>query len=1047
MKSIHYTFLFIFIILTNFVDAQKIMDWENPKINSINTEKARASFYHYDANSLNKFPADLSNYQSLNGFWKFNWVAKPSERPKYFYKDSYDVSKWDSLVVPSNWQMHGYGNPIYTHINYSFPKNAPEIPHDNNPVGSYKRTFSVPTDWNGKNIFVHFGAVSSAYYVWVNGKKVGYKEGSKTPGEFNITKFIEPGKNTIAVEVYRWCDGSYFEDQDFWKVSGIERDVYVYATNKIYIQDLKVNASLDKSNYKEGLINMELALKNTTGKDQVLKIEIKVLDVNRVVTSGSKKITASKDEQHNFNFSDEYLTVTPWSTETPELYDLQIVVKDDKGDQLDATKIRIGFRTIEIGNGQLLVNGQPILLKGVNRHEHDPKNGHVLSQESMLEDIKDFKKYNINAVRTAHYPNDPLWYELCDQYGIFVIDEANLKSNDYGLDSINVTFRKDFEQMHLDRIEQMVRRDVNHPSIILWSLGNTTDADTHYLNAYKWLKNFDSTRPVHYESADKPEVENNSRNTDVISRVYYDQDKKIIDYFDLDSQKPKEEQRPFIWFTYGNSMGNASGHFKDYWEWIRSNPKAQGGFISHWIDQGLEKKNPSGEIYYKYGGDFDSEKIWNDNNFFAKGLMTADRTPHPSLYEVQKVYQNIQFSQKNATLYQIFNENFFLSTEDLIFTVELIENGKKIYSTVLNINTIQPQQKELVSFDFNYDKDPLKEYLVNFYAHTTKDSPFIKKGSLIASEQFLYKEATPLPPKGKEKLEFSEDEKKFFVKVQNLEYTFSKTGFGLVSIKKDGLEMLQEPVKMNFWRAPTDQDFDTWKLQDSLGSDYFKWRTAAEKYDSTSVEKKEEAKKYISFTYKQFYKEIKAVNRIDYVIHFDGRLEVKCKLIPRNIKVLKFIPRYGMQFVLRNEFDQVSYYGKGPHENYEDRNTSAFVGYYENKVEDFYVPYARPQENGYRTETRFVSLKDQKNRGLKFMTDKTFSFSAHHNPISDFDTGNIKMQRYSFDIKPKAAVWLQIDYKQTGVGGDKSWSEFVLANEKYRIDPTKCEYRFTIKPF
>ena len=1041
--------MIMLVAFTGTIFGQKPDYWEDPKVNSKNTEEPRTSFTHYHDLSLDTEKDSLTNYLSLNGIWKFKWVQSPDDRPVYFYRSNYDVSDWDNIEVPSDWQLKGYGYPVYSDYKYPFPKNAPKIPHEKNPVGSYKKTFTIDPAWTGKNIFIHFAGVNSAYYLWINGKRVGYNEGSKTPSEFNITKYVTEGENQIAVQVYQWCDGSYLEDQDFWRLSGIERDVYLYTTDKTYLRDIRVEASLDTTNYIEGNIEVAFEVANNHLEDKRVSAEIRVTNGNIRVASFYQKFDVTKQKAVKVLFTDESLSVLPWSAENPQLYDLNITLRNDNGKQIDATHLKIGFRTVTVKDGKLLVNGKPILLKGVNRHEHDPEKGHVITKESMLEDIKDFKRNNINAVRTAHYPNDPYWYELCDTYGIYVIDEANIESHGYGIDVNELAYRDDYAQMFLERVQKMVKRDLNHPSVIMWSLGNHSGSGPNFLNAYRWLDGFDETRPVHYERTEKPGSNYKERLSDVVSWMYYNKDSILENYFKLDDQKPKEEQRPFIWSAYSHALGNSNGSFKDYWDWVREHPRVQGGFIGYWMDQGLKKKNAKGEVYYGYGGDFEPSGVENDNNLCANGLIAPDRKPYPALYEVRKVYQNIQFFQKNENLYEVTNENFFTTTENISFSVELLENGKPVSIREIYVPTLEPQEKQQVSFSFNHNLEPYNEYYINFYARLRTSGKVLSAGTLIAAEQFLYKASEPVKKKKKTKDDLSsfELEDSYFVKVADIEYQFKKTGFGLVSIKNKELELLQEPVKMNFWRAPTDNDLGAWKLWKAEDVKYFNWRNAADNFTLDSIVKDDSDKKKISFTYFYSYPDLKAKNKINYTITNEGVLEVECRFTPENPDALKYMPRYGMQFVMHKQYENVVYYGKGPHENYADRNDAAFIGVYEAEVNDFYVPYTRPQENGYRTKTRYVSVHDTKvQKGLKFVADGEFSFSVHHNPVSDFDHGNTKSQKHAFDVNPKPAVWLQIDYKQMGVGGDDSWTKAALPDEKYLIDPAKCEYSFTIIP-
>ncbi|MEO1012462.1 MAG: glycoside hydrolase family 2 TIM barrel-domain containing protein, partial [Bacteroidota bacterium] len=777
---------FFLALVTYAQDFSTLPDWENPAVSQVNTEPARASFYHYNGTSLNEAPEQLENYKSLNGIWKFNWAAKPADRPTAFYEEDYDVSQWDEIDVPADWQMRGYGYAQYSNITYPFPKNAPYIPHDNNPVGSYKKKVNLPAAWKGKQVFIHFGGVNSAFYLWVNGKKVGYSEDSKTPTEFDITSYVAEGENDIAVEVYRWCDGSYLEDQDFWRLSGIEREVVLYTTEKVRLSNVSAIGSLDKT-YTKGELSVTVAVKNhLSSKAGKLNVKTELLDGNQVIhtLNGVPEVT---EEGLAVKLSAKDLSVQTWSAETPKRYQLKVYLTDAKGTQLDATTFHIGFRTSEIKNGQLLVNGQPILLKGVNRHEHDPIDGHVVTREDMLADIKDFKKYNINAVRTSHYPNHPMWYDLCDEYGIYVIDEANIESHDYGYaNGVTLAQQPMFADQHMGRIQRMVYRDINHPSIIFWSMGNEAGNGDNFRGPYEWIREYDPSRPIHHERSGRPGKNSyKPRTTDVISWMYElipDIQKK---HLDLDAGKPDDEKRPFIWCEYSHAMSNSNGNIADNWEWVRATRQAQGGFIWDWMDQGLQLETEAGEIYYGYGGDFEPEGVHNDDNFCANGIIGSDREPHPGVWEVKKVYQSIQFKQSDKTTYAIFNENFFTTTEGLKISWQLLEGGTMVKEKTLSIDPIAPQATASVSLDFDYDLKANQEYFVNFLVTLSKPTVLLEPGHKVASDQFLVQEGSKsdaqIPLASKMKIKYDKQSGAYTITGDGFTYAFGKEGYGLKS--------------------------------------------------------------------------------------------------------------------------------------------------------------------------------------------------------------------------------------------------------------------------
>lgn len=1014
-------------------------EWEDLSIVGVNKEEPTATFYHNVAKDDHNNWKSSENYISLNGTWKFNHVNKPADRPKDFYKTDYDTSKWKDIEVPSDWQMHGYDFPIYTNTIYPFPIDPPFIPDSFNPVGSYKRNLKIESDWEGQQIFMHFAGVNSAFYLWINGQKVGYSEGAKTPAEFDITKYIHVGNNDVAVEVYRWSDASYLQDQDFWRLSGIERDVYVYAVPFEHISNVKTNASLDAT-FSNGIFNADISLAGEYDADHQLEINIED-------ASGNNVLSLTKPASNEIKISEKINDINSWSAEIPTLYNLSInLIKDNT--TIDNTELRIGFRTTEIKNGQLLVNGQPVLLKGVNRHEHHPKNGHVVTREDMMADIIDFKKYNINAVRTAHYPNDPLWYSLCDEYGIYVVDEANIESHGFGYAQHKTPAHKpEWEKMHVDRIERMVKRDINHPSIVYWSMGNESGSGINFKKAYDWMKSYDTSRPVHYERTERKGIKYKERITDIIGWMY--EQRANVDKLLLNKlpNLPEEERRPFIWCEYSHAMGNSNGNFKDNWDWVRKNPNVQGGFIWDWMDQGLEMTSDDGEIYYGYGGDFEPKKarINNDNNFCANGLIGSDRTPHPAIFEVKKVHQNYHFTKKENGSISILNENFFINSSDAEFSWELLENGNVVESGVLNTESIEPQKSINTNTNFKTKLNANKEYFLTVYAKKKTDGEILGKGYVLAHEQFLIQAAAKTESNKKGKVKVDVNENTHVISSKNFEFIFDSNGFGLQSIKNNGVEQLTAPFALNFWRAPIDNDFGAFKVnirpKDSI---YFEWRKAANSKKLISMTASKNKNNY-QIVYEFEHPLIDSKNTITYTVYGDGTLEVHTKLTPSKTHNFKFMPRYGFTVGLLKEYNNVTYYGKGPFENYNDRNTASNMGVYESLVDDFFVPYIRPQENGNRTEVRNVSFTNSANSGVAFeAVNSPISFSAHHNPMSDFDPGNIKKQTHTIDIKPQDAVYIHIDHAQVGVGGDDSWSKNGLADPPYRIDPNTCEFSFTI---
>lgn len=1028
--------------------AQEKENWENPEVIRVNTEETHSTFTHYNSDDFSKEFNTLDNYKLLNGTWKFNWVPKPADRPVDFYKQSYDVSNWKEIDVPSDWQMRGYGYPIYTNIIYPFKMDAPNIPHHNNPVGSYKRTFMVDAQWMEQNVFLHFAGVNSAFYVWVNGEKVGYAQGSKTAIEFDISTYVKEGENDIAVEVYRWCDGSYLEDQDFWRVSGIERDVYLFTTPKTFVRDVKIDANLEKQNYEKGLLSYRFDIENDIAKKvKGISVDVEVVDKNGITLfSKTHQTDLGKSSNTTIELKNQEVgKVMTWSAETPNLYDLKVVMKDKKGNILDATKQRIGFRSTEIKMGQLLVNGKPILIKGVNRHEHDPENGHVVTRELMKQDIIDLKKYNINAVRTSHYPNDPYFYELCDEYGIYVCDEANIESHGYGYKNGETLAQAEmFKEQHLDRVQRMIKRDYNHPSIIYWSLGNEAGNGQNFRNAYDWSHDFDANRPVHYERSEVLKGDD-LKTTDITSWMYALTEEVDKNYLSKQNKLPVAEQRPFIWCEYSHAMGNSNGNFKDNWDWVREHRNVQGGFIWDWQDQGLAAKTEDGTVFYKYGGDYEPDSIHTDKNFCANGIIGSDRTPHPAIQEIKHVYQNIHITALEEGTFEIYNEQFFKDLSKTKIKWELLENGKVVKSAVLTNVNVAPQTKKVQKIDFEYQKAADKEYFVNFYVLNDGFEGLLESDYIIAANQILIQESEKAVQKQKEEiLSLKEDKKSKEIIISNEQFSivFDQNEIGLASIIFNEEELLKERPKMNFWRPMTDNDYGAWKA--NKDKFYFAFKDAASKGEIIASKQEKVGNAY-QVTYVVAFETLKATNEIVYTVNANGALDVTSKLIPEDPKALQFLPRYGITLAIDNQYNNVTYYGRGPEENYVDRNTGSFVGLYTTKANEMHTPYIRPQENGYRTDVRFVKWTNANGEGLEVNASEKISFSSLRNPQEDFDGGNWKKQKHTTDIQPKEFVYINLDYKQTGVAGDNSWSKKGgIAKKKYRLDPSKCELSFTL---
>ena len=1008
-------------------------DWENPQIISRDKEAPHATLMPYaDVESaLHLDPSASPWFESLNGSWKFHWSANPDERPTDFYRTDFDVSNWDEIPVPANWQLHGYGYPIYTNIPYAWGEpNPPFVPHDFNPVGSYRRTFETPADWKGRQVILHFAGVDSAFYLWINGEEVGYSQGSRTPAEFNITPHLQPGENTMAVEVYRYSDGSYLECQDFWRISGIFRDVFLFSVAELDIRDFQVDTTLDGA-YRDAQLELTLWLRNFGDAAATGRIEAELFNASgeSVIEPLETRVTVSSTDELRVELGTRVENPAKWSAETPNLYILLLTLKDGAGSVVEHLSTRVGFRSSEIKNGQLLVNGVPILIKGTNRHEHHPVTGHYVDRDSMIEDILLMKRHNLNAVRTSHYPNVPEWYELADEYGLYIIDEANIESHGIGYDLDKTLGNKpEWEKAHLDRIIRMVERDKNHPSIIIWSMGNEAGDGVNFEAASAWIHERDPSRPVHYERAEmRP-------HTDIYAPMYASVD-EIIEYAQTYTD------RPLILCEYTHAMGNSNGGVKEYWDAIYEHPQLQGGFVWDWVDQGLRKEIPGkpGEYFYGYGGDFEPEGVYHDDNFCMNGLVSADRTPHPGLYEIKKAYQYIWVEAVDlaAGRFKVENRHDFTSLEFVTGTWTLMTEGKELARGVLPQLMIGPGETEEISLTYpDIDPEPGVEYWLDFSFTLTDSTSWAEAGHEVAWEQFELPIEAPMPEPdfaSMPELKVEESEDSVVITGVGFSVTFDKAAGTIDSYIHDGVALIESGPQPHFWRAPTDND---------KGNDLPKraadWKAASQNWKVSSTEVSKRGAGAVEIRFLGELPDVASFNEVTYTVFGNGETRVHSSFQPSHTE-LPEMPRFGMQMTIPAEFDTMTWYGRGPHETYWDRKAGARVDVYSSSVDDQYFDYSEPQETGNRTDVRWVSLTRNDGVGIEAIGLPQLSVAALF-----YSTEDIEEAKHRYEMKRRDFITLNLDHKQTGVGGEDSWGARPLP--QHILEPKPMSYSFRLRP-
>ncbi|SHI78985.1 beta-galactosidase, LacZ type [Bacteroides stercorirosoris] len=1023
MKKHLITGLFAALALT--ANAQSFKEWLDPEVNAVNRAPMHANYFAYESAdaAMKGEKAKSANYMTLNGTWKFFWVPNADQRPTDFWKVGFNDKGWNDMQVPAVWELNGYGDPIYVNTGYAwrnqFQNNPPEVPTQNNHVGSYRREILVPADWKGKDIIAHFGSVTSNMYLWVNGRYVGYSEDSKLEAEFDLTPYLKPGQeNLIAFQVFRWCDGTYLEDQDFFRFSGVGRDCYLYARNKKRIQDIRVTPDLDEA-YKDGSLSVKLNLKGSGNVDLEL-LDATGKQVATATAKGSGNVLMNVENPHK------------WTAETPYLYTLRATLQGSN----EVIPVKVGFRKIELKGDQILVNGKAVLFKGADRHELDPDGGYVVSPERMIQDIQVMKKFNINAVRTCHYPDDNLWYDLCDKYGIYVVAEANVESHGMGYKEKTLAKNTAYAKAHMERNQRNVQRGFNHPSIIFWSLGNEAGFGPNFEACYRWIKNEDPSRAVQYEQAHGNEF------TDVDCPMYagYEHMEKY--------GKRTDAKKPLIQCEYAHAMGNSQGGFKEYWDLIRKYPNLQGGFIWDFVDQSVRWKGKDGVTIYAYGGDFNRYDA-SDKNFCDNGLISPDRVPNPHMYEVGYFYQNIWTTPadlKNGEV-NVYNENFFRDLSAYYMDWEVLANGKVIRTGRVEDLDVAPQQTAKVKLNIGKTCE-CKEWLLNVKYRLKNREGLLPAGYAVAKDQFVlnpYK-APSMELKNTESVNVAtvvpqvqeNDWRYLIVNGENFRLEFDKHSGYLSRYNVAGVEMMNEDAVLapNFWRAPTDNDFGA-----GLQQKFAAWKNPGLKLTSF---KWETVGNQVQVNAEYDMKNVSARLNLTYVINNKGAVKVTQKMTADQQAKVSPMFRFGMQMQMPKSFETIEYYGRGPIENYSDRNHVTDLGLYRQSVDEQFYSYIRPQETGTKTDIRWWKQLNSAGRGLQIVAEAPFSASALHYTIESLDDGWDKGQSHSPEVKQADLTNLCIDKAQMGLGCVNSWGAWPL--QQYQLPYGDYEFTFILTP-
>ena len=1033
------------------------VEWDDPAVLHVGTEPPHATMMTYPSAALARAGDRAASpwFRLLNGTWKFHYSPDPASRPTGFERRGFDDRSWADIAVPGNWELQGFGMPIYSNAEYPFafdPAN-PHPPRAGNPVGSYRRTFTLPEDWAGRRVLLHFDGVDSAFYVWVNGTRVGYSEDSRTPAEFDITGVVVPGENTLAVEVYRWSDGSFLEDQDMFRLSGIFRDVYLWSRAPVYVRDFENRPALDAA-YRDGTLDAWVAVRNTGRSAAAAAVRFELFDEQgrAVGPASTRRLSVKAGAEARAGFRVPVRAPLKWTADAPHLYPVLLTLLDGSGKVLEVIPTRVGFRTIEIRNARILINGQPALFKGVNRHEHNPDLGHYVTHEEMVRDIELMKQHNVNAVRTSHYPNTPEWYDLCDLYGLYVIDEANIESHGYG-DDVNNRLANDpaWKAAHLDRIARMVERDKNHPSIVIWSMGNEAGDGPNFAAGYRWLKARDASRPVHYCGS----TARGGSHADINSFMYLPPGTVV----ERAKQRPT---MPLILCEYSHAMGNSSGGLKEYWDVFYAGTNAQGAFVWDWIDQGIRQpvpeayRRPGGpDTFMAYGGYWeDRAGVANDGTFCQNGLIGADRRPHPGLMAIKYVYRNIHVTPVNLAAGRFTVENWFdaVNIKDVAEGAwEVTQDGVRVASGPLPEIDLAPRQhRELTVPLPAIAPAPGAEYWLNLSFTLKSDERWAKRGHEIAWEQWKLplQEAAPAPapaPEPGRPLRIVTSSPYVRMSGQDFALVFDTLNGHLVSYSYKGRPLVTRGPRLDFWRPMTENDVGAWKAvgrraRTDPALDIMAWREAGASWKVEDVQVKRTGEAAATITVRAQLPLVGATSTVTYAIDGSGEIVVTAAYQP-GTRPVAMMPRFGMEMVVGAGFEHLRWYGRGPAETYVDRAFER-VGVYASTVSREWVEYARPEENGNKVDVRWVELTDDNGTGLRVEGMPLLGVEAHHASAAE-----IEAAAYSFEIVSHPEVYLNLDLGQMGVGGINSWSALAYPMAPYRIAGDQPHaYSFRLRP-